>query len=241
LRYERAKGARGRLILMARPTTSDGQPSTRQPWSVQEDVVVEAVDQAGMHQTVTVMSPMVEGAQTAPFAQALATLAGTVMHVTLEPRGAMSDVKIDVPAGDESPEREAILEGVSSSLSAQTVRLPQEAVGRGASWTSTADLTILGLRSTRVVKFTLVSRQGSRVSLHLISDTTAAPGQTVTVRGRPITFEKYVLHTEADAVIDLTGFDATFDGHTVTSLAFSSGQVRMVKETAQDVTIKPVT
>lgn len=112
---------------------------------------------------------------------ALAGLGGLTGELTLTPQGVPLDSKLDIPPGLD-PTVSGLLSQLRDQFRDITVRLPEPAVGVGARWRATAQLTLNGIQGQQVYEYRLKRLTGSTAELD-IRGTQTAKRQTVDTPG----------------------------------------------------------
>ena len=127
----------------------------------------------------------------APFIAAmrnyLKTLVGLQNTFVIDSSGSLKKVtNINLPASLD-PNAKRLLEQISSSLQQITAPIPKEAVGVGAKWRTTQDITFNGIALTQVTLYEIVNLQGNVVMLKAAIQQQAQP-QELRLPGQPAQF-----------------------------------------------------
>jgi len=110
------------------------------------------------------LSKVVEGAR-ARFEEAANTVKGSTGSYSLDSRGIVRDIKIELPS-DASLNAHRMAQSIQWSLSQMLVPFPEEPVGQGAKWTAAGVVEIGGgIRVRQLSKVELVKLEGSLVEI----------------------------------------------------------------------------
>jgi hypothetical protein len=107
----------------------------------------------------------------------LAGLSGLSGELTLTPRGELVDSKLDIPP-DLDPSVTALLDQLRDQFRDLTTPLPEPAIGVGARWRATSQLTVNGIQARQVFEYRLKKRTGTTLELD-VRGTQTAKRQTV--------------------------------------------------------------
>lgn len=104
-----------------------------------------------------------DDAQAAQVNQALASTKGLSGWYRIDPRGQVTESHVDAPAGNNAAG--AVLQDLEQSMQQMAAPFPQEAVGTGARWRVTQNVTSNNMRMAQTAEYTLRERSGNRVVL----------------------------------------------------------------------------
>ena len=148
--------------------------------------------------------------------QAFAGLAGLSGQLTITPQGVLVDSALNVPP-DIDPSVASLVTQLGDQLRTLAIPFPEAAVGVGARWRASTDLSLNGIEAHQVYEYTLKKRNGSKVELGVRGTQTADP-QTVE------------LPNVAQGVqLQVQSYKTTFRGNNsvdLTSLLPSAGEIR---------------
>jgi Family of unknown function (DUF6263) len=113
--------------------------------------------------------------------RALSGLNGLAGGLTLTTRGALVDSNVDIPPGVDRTVSQ-FLEQLRNQFRDLTVPLPEPAVGVGARWRVTTQLTLNGIQARQVYEYRLEKRTGTTLELD-VRGTQTARRQTVDAQG----------------------------------------------------------
>ena len=129
--------------------------------------------------------------------QAFAGLAGLSGQLTITPQGVLVDSALNVPPGID-PSVASLVTQLGDQLRTLAIPFPEAAVGVGARWRASTDLSLNGIQANQVYEYTLKKRNGSKVELGVRVTHTAgeqavelpnvAPGVQLTVQSYKTTF-----------------------------------------------------
>ncbi|HEV8207402.1 MAG TPA: hypothetical protein VGR04_12020 [Acidimicrobiia bacterium] len=129
--------------------------------------------------------------------QAFAGLAGLSGQLTITPQGVLVDSALNVPP-DLDPSVASLVTQLGDQLRTLAVPFPEAAVGVGARWRASTDLSLNGIEANQVYEYTLKKRNGSKIELGVRGTQTAgkqsvelpnvAPGVQLTVQSYKTTF-----------------------------------------------------
>jgi hypothetical protein len=129
--------------------------------------------------------------------QAFAGLAGLSGQLTITPQGVLVDSALNVPPGID-PSVSSLVTQLGDQLRTLAIPFPEAAVGVGARWRASTDLSLNGIQANQVYEYTLKKRNGSKVELGVRGTQTAgeqavelpnvAPGVQLTVQSYKTTF-----------------------------------------------------
>jgi hypothetical protein len=137
---------------------------------------------------------------------ALEGLQGLSGEMTLTAQGAVVDSSLAIPP-DVDQSVGNVLDQLRDQLRSTTVPLPEPAVGTGARWRVTTELSLAGIQARQVYEYTLKKRDGSRLVLDLRGTQTAEP-QSVELPGQ-----------QAGIDVRVTRYKTTFRGTVVFDLS----------------------
>lgn len=137
---------------------------------------------------------------------ALAQFQGLGGEYTMSTTGAVLSNRLDIPPTANSTVR-TLLQQLSSQAAQLSVPLPTQAVGIGARWRATTQATASGIHVQQTYEYTLRSRVGGVLTLHVAYIQTA-PRQRVAASG-----------STAGVAVDLTGYHIVGSGTTVLDLS----------------------
>jgi hypothetical protein len=106
--------------------------------------------------------------------RALEGFQGLAGDMTITPQGAVVDSRLDLRT-DVDPTVAQVLGQLTDQLRNLTVPLPEPAVGVGARWRVTTELTLNGIKARQVYEYTLRKRDGPRLELDVRGTQTARP------------------------------------------------------------------
>lgn len=109
--------------------------------------------------------------------QALGSLVGLTGKVTLTDRGITKETKLSLP-GVQNAQTQQVLQGMEQAMQQLGAPLPEEAVGKGAQWTHTTNMTQNGITMTQVATYDLVKVKGKKITCK-VSLAQSAPKQKV--------------------------------------------------------------
>jgi hypothetical protein len=129
--------------------------------------------------------------------QAFAGLAGLSGQLTITPQGVLVDSALNVPPGID-PSVASLVTQLGDQLRTLAIPFPEAAVGVGARWRASTDLSLNGIQANQVYEYTLKKRNGSKIELGVRGTQTAgeqsvelpniAPGVQLTVQSYKTTF-----------------------------------------------------
>jgi hypothetical protein len=129
--------------------------------------------------------------------QAFAGLAGLSGQLTITPQGVLVDSALNVPPGIDSSVASLVTQ-LGDQLRTLAIPFPEAAVGVGARWRASTDLSLNGIQANQVYEYTLKKRNGSKIELGVRGTQTAgeqsvelpniAPGVQLTVQSYKTTF-----------------------------------------------------
>lgn len=102
-------------------------------------------------------------AQAAQLNQALASTKGISGWYRVDPRGQVSESQVKAPEGDNPAG--AVMQDLEQSMQQMAAPFPVEAVGNGARWRVTQNVTNNNMRMTQTAEYTLRERNGNRLVL----------------------------------------------------------------------------
>jgi hypothetical protein len=115
---------------------------------------------------------------------ALKAFQGLTGDMTVTPLGAVVDNRLLLPT-DADPTVTAVLGQLTDQLRNLTVPLPEPAVGVGARWRATTELTLNGIQTRQVYEYRLKKRDGTKLEL-AVRGTQTAPPQPVQAAGQSV-------------------------------------------------------
>jgi hypothetical protein len=129
--------------------------------------------------------------------QAFAGLKGLSGQLTITPQGVLVDSALNVPP-DLDPSVASLVTQLADQLRTLAIPFPEAAVGIGARWRASTDLSLNGIEANQVYEYTLKKRNGSKIELGVRGTQTAgkqsvelpnvAPGVQLTVQSYKTTF-----------------------------------------------------
>ncbi|MFL6241554.1 MAG: hypothetical protein ACJ73V_00835, partial [Acidimicrobiia bacterium] len=129
--------------------------------------------------------------------QAFSGLAGLSGQLTITPQGVLVDSALNVPPGID-PSVSSLVTQLGDQLRTLAIPFPEAAVGVGARWRASTDLSLNGIQANQVYEYTLKKRDGSKIELGVRGTQTAgkqpvelpnvAPGVQLTVQSFKTTF-----------------------------------------------------
>ncbi len=148
--------------------------------------------------------------------QAFAGLKGLSGQLTITPQGVLVDSALNVPP-DIDPSVASLVTQLGDQLRTLAIPFPEAAVGVGARWRASTDLSLNGIEAHQVYEYTLKKRNGSKVELG-VRGTQTADQQTVDLPNLP-----------QGAQLQVENYKTTFRGQNsvdLTSLLPVAGEVR---------------
>jgi len=137
--------------------------------------------------------------------QAFAGLKGLSGQLTLTPQGVLVDSALNVPP-DVDPSVASLVTQLGDQLRTLAIPFPEAAVGVGARWRASTDLSLNGIEAHQVYEYTLKKRNGSKVELGVRGTQTADP-QTVELpnvaQGVQLRVQSYQTTFRAQNSVDL--------------------------------------
>jgi len=138
--------------------------------------------------------------------QAFAGLKGLSGQLTLTPQGVLVDSALNVPP-DVDPSVASLVTQLGDQLRTLAIPFPEAAVGVGARWRASTDLSLNGIEAHQVYEYTLKKRNGSKVELGVRGTQTADP-QTVELpnvaQGVQLRVQSYKTTFRGNNSVDLT-------------------------------------
>ena len=131
--------------------------------------------------------------------RALEGVQGLAGEMTLTTQGVVVDSRLDIPT-DADPSIAQILGQLGDQFRSLTVPLPEPAVGEGARWRATTELTLGAIQARNVYEYSLKKRDGTRLQFDIRGTQTAQP-QSVALPGQ-----------QSGVDVRLTKFKTTFRG-----------------------------
>jgi hypothetical protein len=133
----------------------------------------------------------------------LADFDGLSGELTVTPRGELVDSNLEIPP-DADTEASQLLTQIGDQFRDLTIPLPEAAVGVGARWRATTQLTINGIEARQVNEYRLKKRTGTTLELD-VRGTQTARRQTVDSPG-PVTLrvKSYKTTFRGTTTLDLT-------------------------------------
>ena len=139
--------------------------------------------------------------------QAFAGLAGLSGQLTLTPQGVLVDSALNVPPNVDQSIASLVTQ-LGDQLRTLAVPFPEAAVGVGAQWRASTDLSLNGIEAHQVYEYTLKKRNGSKIELGVRGTQTAAK-QTVELPnvapGTQLTVQSYKTTFRGQNTLDLSG------------------------------------
>jgi hypothetical protein len=148
--------------------------------------------------------------------RAFTGLAGLSGQLTLTPQGVLVDSSLNVPPNLD-PSVSSLVTQLGDQLRTLSVPFPADAVGVGARWRATTQLTLNGIEAQQVYEYTLRKRTGSKLVIG-VTGTQTAGRQTVELP-----------NIASGAQLEVRKFKMSFRGENtveLTSLLPTAGQVR---------------
>ena len=148
--------------------------------------------------------------------RAFSGITGLSGQLTLTPQGVLVDSSLNVPPGLD-PSVSSLVTQLGDQLRTLSVPFPAEAVGVGARWRATTELTLNGIEARQVYEYTLKKRTASTLVIR-VTGTQTAGRQTVDLSD-----------LAPGAQLEVRRFKTTFRGENtveLTSLLPTAGQVR---------------
>ena len=138
--------------------------------------------------------------------QAFSGLAGLSGQLTITPQGVLVDSALNAPP-DLDPSVASLVAQLGDQLRTLAIPFPEAAVGVGARWRATTNLSLNGIEANQVNEYTLKKRNGSKVELG-VRGTQTAGKQTVELPniapGVQLTVESYKTTFRGQNTLDLT-------------------------------------
>jgi hypothetical protein len=138
--------------------------------------------------------------------QAFAGLKGLSGQLTLTPQGVLVDSALNVPP-DVDPSVASLVTQLGDQLRTLAIPFPEAAVGVGARWRASTDLSLNGIEAHQVFEYTLRKRNGSKVELG-VRGTQSADPQTVELpnlaQGVQLRVQSYKTTFRGNNSVDLT-------------------------------------
>jgi hypothetical protein len=138
--------------------------------------------------------------------QAFAGLKGLSGQLTMTPQGVLVDSALSVPP-DLDPSVASLVTQLGDQLRTLAIPFPEAAVGVGARWRASTDLSLNGIEAHQVYEYTLKKRNGSKVELG-VRGTQTADQQTVELpnlpQGAQLQVESYKTTFRGQNSVDLT-------------------------------------
>jgi hypothetical protein len=138
--------------------------------------------------------------------QAFAGLKGLSGQLTLTPQGVLVDSALNVPP-DVDPSVASLVTQLGDQLRTLAIPFPEAAVGVGARWRASTDLSLNGIEAHQVYEYTLKKRNGSKVELG-VRGTQSADPQTVELpnlaQGVQLRVQSYKTTFRGNNSVDLT-------------------------------------
>jgi hypothetical protein len=129
--------------------------------------------------------------------QAFAGLKGLSGQLTITPQGVLLDSALSVPP-DVDPSVASLVTQLGDQLRTLAIPFPEAAVGVGARWRASTDLSLNGIEARQTYEYSLKKRNGSKLELGVRGTQTAgeqtvelpnlAPGVQLTVQSYKTTF-----------------------------------------------------
>ena len=129
--------------------------------------------------------------------KAFTGLAGLSGQLTITPQGVLVDSSLNVPP-DVDPSVASLVTQLGDQLRTLAIPFPEAAVGVGARWRASTDLSLNGIEARQTYEYTLKKRNGSKLELGVRGTQTAgeqtvelpnlAPGVQLTVQSYKTTF-----------------------------------------------------
>ena len=139
--------------------------------------------------------------------QAFAGLAGLSGQLTLTPQGVLVDSALNIPPNIDQSVASLVTQ-LGDQLRTLAVPFPEAAVGVGARWRASTDLSLNGIEAHQVYEYTLKKRNGSKIELGVRGTQTAAK-QTVELPnvapGTQLTVQSYKTTFRGQNTLDLSG------------------------------------
>lgn len=132
----------------------------------------------------------------------LADFNGLSGDLTLTPRGELVDSNLEIPPGADT-EASQLLTQIGDQFRDLTIPLPETAVGVGARWRATTQLTLNGIQARQVNEYRLKKRTGSTLELD-VRGTQTAKRQTIESGGVTLRVKSYKTTFRGTTTLDLT-------------------------------------
>jgi hypothetical protein len=135
------------------------------------------------------------GAEAKAMEKALRPLTGVAGHLQVTDTGRFIDGDLEIPS-DMDPTMRSTMSSIESQLQNLIIPFPDEAVGAGATWTSTAEMELNGIAVRNVTHYELVewTSDGAVLSSRLEQ---TAPEQDADLPGMPAGSSVHVEHLES--------------------------------------------
>lgn len=148
--------------------------------------------------------------------RAFSGITGLSGQLTLTPQGVLVDSSLNVPP-ELDPSVSSLVTQLGDQLRTLSIPFPADAVGVGARWRATTELTLNGIEARQVYEYTLKKRTGSKLVIG-VTGTQTAGRQTVELS-----------NLAPGAQLEVRRFKTTFRGENtveLTNLLPTAGQVR---------------
>jgi hypothetical protein len=148
--------------------------------------------------------------------RAFTGITGLSGQLTLTPQGVLVSSSLNVPP-DVDPSVSSLITQLGEQLRTLAIPFPAEAVGVGARWRASTDLTLNGINARQIYEYTLKKRTGSKLVIG-VTGTQTAGRQTVELSD-----------VAPGAQLEVRRFKTTFRGENtveLTNLLPSAGKVR---------------
>jgi hypothetical protein len=138
--------------------------------------------------------------------QAFAGIKGLSGQLTITPQGVLVDSALNVPPGLDSSVASLVTQ-LGDQLRTLAIPFPEAAVGVGARWRASTDLSLNGIQAHQVYEYTLKKRNGSKVELG-VRGTQTADQQAVELpnvpQGAKLQVQSYKTTFRGQNSVDLT-------------------------------------
>lgn len=114
------------------------------------------------------------------FEPMLSTLGGIGVQVTMDAIGTVESMQVTLP-DDADPVMRSVLEQLPQSMGQLSFPLPTAALGVGAQWRATSQMRIGALVMEQAVTYTLVAREGDRLTLTAELSQSLLPEQSAAI------------------------------------------------------------
>ena len=196
LRYQYRAGEKQRMVIelkmaMAMQSAAMQQPETQMPVTRMTMAIdCKEVTADGdlryefLLEEIEVLPAIgADSTMVARMQQQMSAMEGMSGSAVVTPRGVARNVDVKVPAGVDAQAKQ-FLDNMKQSMSQMSAPLPEEPVGKGASWRVTMPIVTPMVALTQVATYTLTDIQGEKVAFGVTIEQSAAP-QQVRAPGAP--------------------------------------------------------